>query len=90
MSFILIIPIIFHNSKVGIALAISPLYQLYQWSKRGGGGGGVGDHCVEKYENFVFIFRSTGKCATRLWTCLHHMVKLRSQNKIKDFFIIVA
>ena len=26
----------------------------------------------------------------RLWTSLHHMVILRSQNKITDFFMILA
>ena len=25
-------------------------------------------------------------CSFSLWTCLHHMVILRSQNKITDFF----
>ena len=25
-----------------------------------------------------------------LWTCLHHMVILRSQNKITDFLMILA
>ena len=29
-------------------------------------------------------------CSSCLWTCLHHMVTLRSQNKITDFFMIVA
>ena len=24
-----------------------------------------------------------------LWTCLHHMVILRSQNKISDFFVVL-
>ena len=41
----------------------------------------------------------TGKCAAQklknlcsssLWTCLHHMVILRRQNKITDFFMILA
>ena len=48
----------------------------------------------KKYRNFVFISRLTDKCATHklknlhsssLWTCLHHMVILRSQNKIMIF-----
>ena len=26
-------------------------------------------------------------CSSSLWTCLHHMVILRSQNKSTDFFI---
>ena len=48
----------------------------------------------KKYENFVSIFSQTGKCVARkfknfssssLWTCLHHMVILRSQ-KITFFF----
>ena len=25
------------------------------------------------------------KCSSSLWTCLHHMVILRTQNKITDF-----
>ena len=29
-------------------------------------------------------------CSSSLWTCLHHMVILRSQNKITDFFMILA
>ena len=28
--------------------------------------------------------------SSSLWTCLHHMVMLRSQNKISDFFMILA
>ena len=48
-----------------------------------------------KYGNFVSISSLTGKCAAQklknfcsssLWTCLHHMVILRSQSKITDFF----
>ena len=51
----------------------------------------------KKYGNVVSISRLTGKCAAQkiknfcsssLWTCLHHMVILRSQNKIIDFLII--
>ena len=50
-------------------------------------------------KNFVSISRLTGKCATQkfkkkcssgLWTYLRHMVILRSQNKITDFFMILA
>ena len=29
-------------------------------------------------------------CSSCLWTCLHHMVILKSQNKITDFFMILA
>ena len=29
-------------------------------------------------------------CSSSLWTCLHHMVILRSQNKITDFLKILA
>ena len=29
-------------------------------------------------------------CSSSLWTCLHHMVILRSQNKITDFSMILA
>ena len=29
-------------------------------------------------------------CSSSLWTCLHHMVILRTQNKITDFFMILA
>ena len=28
-------------------------------------------------------------CSSSLWTCLHHMVLLRTQNKITDFFMIL-
>ena len=52
----------------------------------------------KKYVSFVFIFRLTGKCAaqkletyiSRLCTCLHHMVILRSQNKNTAFLMILA
>ena len=55
---------------------------------------------VIKIGNFVFrpISRLTGKCAAQkiknfcsssVWTCLHDMV-LRIQNKITDFFTILA
>ena len=49
--------------------------------------------------NFVSISRLAGKCAAQkfknfcsssLWTCLHHMVIIRSQNKIIDFLMILA
>ena len=52
-----------------------------------------------KYGNFVSISSLTGECAAEkfknfcsssLWTCLHHMVILRSQNKITDFLLILA
>ena len=52
-----------------------------------------------KYENFVSISSLTGKCSTQkiknfcissLSECLHHMVILISQNKITDFFMILA
>ena len=48
-------------------------------------------------QEICFISRLTGKCATHKLqnfcsssplTCLHHMVILRSQNKIIDFLII--
>ena len=29
-------------------------------------------------------------CSSSLWTCLHHMVILRSQNKITDVLTILA
>ena len=29
-------------------------------------------------------------CSSSLWTCLHHMVILTTQNKITDFFMILA
>ena len=29
-------------------------------------------------------------CSSSLWTCLHHMVILRTQNKITDFLMILA
>ena len=39
----------------------------------------TGECAAEKLKNF---------CSSSLWTCLHHMVILRSQNKINDFFMI--
>ena len=53
----------------------------------------------KKYGNFVSISSLTGECAAEkirnfcsssLWTCLHHMAILRSQNKITDFLVILA
>ena len=52
----------------------------------------------KKYSNFVFISSLTGQyaaqkknfCSSSLWPCLHHMVILRSQNKITDFFMTLA
>ena len=53
----------------------------------------------KKYGNFVSISSLTGEyaaekfkniCSSSLWTCLHHMVILRSQNKITDFLMILA
>ena len=53
----------------------------------------------KKYGNIVSISRLTCKCAAQqlknffgssLWTWLHHMVILESQNKITDFFMILA
>ena len=29
-------------------------------------------------------------CSSSLWTCLHHMVILRTRNKITDFFMILG
>ena len=29
-------------------------------------------------------------CSSSLWTCLHHMVILRTRNKITDFIMILA
>ena len=52
-----------------------------------------------KYGHLVSISSLTGECAAQkfknfcssnLWTCLHHMVILRSQNKITNFFMILA
>ena len=49
----------------------------------------------KKYGNFVSISSLTGEytakkiknfCSSSLWTCLYHMVILRSQNKITDFY----
>ena len=53
----------------------------------------------KKYGNFLSISSLTGECAAEkfknfcsysLWTCLHHMVIFRSQNKITDFLMILA
>ena len=41
----------------------------------------TGECAAEKFKNF---------CSSSLWTCLHHMVIFRSQNKITDFFMILA
>ena len=41
----------------------------------------TGECAAEKNKNF---------CSSSLWTCLHHMVILRSQNKITDFIMILA
>ena len=41
----------------------------------------TGECAAQKLKNF---------CSSSLWTCLHHMVILRSQNKINDFFMILA
>ena len=41
----------------------------------------TGECAAKKVKNF---------CSSSLWTCLHHMVILRSQNKITDFFMILA
>ena len=52
-----------------------------------------------KYGNIVSISSLTGECAAEkmkiacsssLWTCLHHMVILRGQNKITDFLMILT
>ena len=42
---------------------------------------GTGECAAQKLKNF---------CSSSPWTCLHHMVILRSQNKITDFFMILA
>ena len=53
----------------------------------------------KKYGNFVSISSLTGECAAEklknfcsssLWTCLHHMVILGSNNKITNFLMILA
>ena len=41
----------------------------------------AGECAGEKFKNF---------CSCSLWTCLHHMVILRSQNKITEFLMILA
>ena len=47
----------------------------------------------------LYIYSLTGKCAIQkykklcsssLWTCLHHMVILRNQNKITNFLMILS
>ena len=40
-----------------------------------------------------FLFSYFGHactCSSSLWTCLHHMVIIKSQNKITDFLMILA
>ena len=54
----------------------------------------------KKYGNCVSISRLTGKCVrtknktnfcmSSLWTCLHHMVILRSEKKITDLLMILG
>ena len=50
----------------------------------------------KKYGNFVSIGLSSQHrnkknfCCSILWKCLHHMVILISQNRITDFFMILA
>ena len=46
----------------------------------------------KKYGNFVLIgICATQKikifCSSSVWTCLHHMVIFRTQNKITDFLM---
>ena len=41
----------------------------------------TGEFAAEKLKDF---------CSPSLWTSLHHMVILRSQNKITDFFMILV
>ena len=41
----------------------------------------TGECAAENFKNF---------CSSSLWTCLHHMVILRSQNKITDFLMVLA
>ena len=51
-----------------------------------------------KYWNFVFAYRSTGKCATQklkknivqFRTCSHLMAILKSENQNNDFLMILA
>ena len=51
----------------------------------------------QKYGNFVYISRLTGKCAAQklktvavlVYGHVYHMVILRSQNKITVFFMIL-
>ena len=53
----------------------------------------------KKYGNFVSMSSLAGKCTAQkfenfcsssLWTCLHYMGILRSQNKICDFLVILV
>ena len=57
----------------------------------------ISDHV--KKNKFVSISNLTGECAAKkiknfcrssLWTCVHHMVIFRSQNKITDFLMILS
>ena len=41
----------------------------------------TGECATQKFKNF---------CSSNLWTSLDYMVILRSQNKITDFFMILA
>ena len=41
----------------------------------------TGKYTAQKFKNL---------CSSSLWTCLHHMAILISQNKITNFFMISA
>ena len=67
-------------------IVVIPSYCIYDFGKN------------KEYGNFVSISSLTGECAAEkfknfcsssLWICLHHMVILKSQNKITDFFMIL-
>ena len=54
---------------------------------------------MSEIRNFVFISPLTSKCATQkieklrnssVWTCSHHTVILKIENKNTDFFMILA
>ena len=48
----------------------------------------------KKYWNYVSISRTAQKFknfrSSSVWTCLHHMVILRTQNRITDLLMILA
>ena len=67
--------LIFYAAHLPVRLHIETKFPYFQFLKSG---------ILSLYLAYLPI------CSSSLWTCLHHMVILRSQNKITDFFMILA